>query len=229
MDINAYIDAGKKLYKAYNEGIENVNGVMREFDKRCAESKNIIAKPGTLLYDFFGTIMNEAAKKAMTNTQNKQLISDIIYKPSGDNVCGRGDGGNGNHYSGFSAEAIEKLNGRTAKMMQERIGTSLIIPPIELIYVKGKLRPHIIFNGAATVVFWADGTKTVVKCKKGTEYNAEEGLRWCIIKKLLGDSPEFWNFIKGAVPEDKANKNKYSVWAKKMIAQAKHINKDLNV
>ena len=37
MDINAYVEAGKKLYKAYNEGIENVNGVMREFDKQCAE------------------------------------------------------------------------------------------------------------------------------------------------------------------------------------------------
>lgn len=228
MDINAYIEAGKTLYKAYNEGIENVDGVMREFDKQCAESKNIIAKPGTLLYDLFGTIMNEAAKKAMTNTQNKQLVSDIIYKPFGDNVCGCGDGGNGNHYSGFSAEAIEKLNERTTKMMKERVGTPFPIPLIECINVKGKLRPHIIFNGVATIVFWIDGTKTVVKCKEGTEYNAEEGLRWCIIKKLLGDSPEFWNFIKGAVPEDKADKNKYSVWAKKVIAQAKHINKDLN-
>lgn len=64
MDINAYVEAGKTLYKAYNEGIENVNGVMSEFDKQCAESKNIIAKPGTLLYDLFGTIMNEAAKKS---------------------------------------------------------------------------------------------------------------------------------------------------------------------
>lgn len=228
MDINACVEAGKNLYKAYNKAIESVDNAMNKFDKQCAESKNIIAKPGTLLYDLFGTIMNEAAKKSITNTQNKQLVRDIIYKPSGDNVCDCGDGGNENHCSGFSAKAMEKPNERTTKMMKERAGTPLIIPPIELISVKGKLRPHIIFNGAATIVFWCDGTKTVVKCKEGTEYNAEEGLRWCIIKKLLGDSPEFWNFIKGAVPEDKADKNKYSVWAKKVIAQAKHINKDLN-
>ena len=128
----------------------------------------------------------------------------------------------------YVEEVCAKLNERTTKMMKESVYVPVPIPLIECINVKGKPRPHIIFNGAATIVFWVDGTKTVVKCKEGTEYNAEEGLRWCIIKKLLGDSPEFWNFIKGAVPDDKANKNKYSVWAKKMIAQAKHINKDLN-
>ena len=129
----------------------------------------------------------------------------------------------------YVEEVCAKLNARTDKISKERAYTPFPLPPIEFIKVKDKWKPHIIFNGAATIVFWVDGTKTVVKCKEGTEYNAEEGLRWCIIKKLLGNSPEFWNFIKGAVPEDKANKNKYSVWAKKVIAQAKHINKDLNV
>ena len=128
----------------------------------------------------------------------------------------------------YVEEVCAKLNARTDKILKERVYAPFPVPPIEFIKVKDKWKPHIIFNGAATIVFWCDGTKTVVKCKEGTEYNAEEGLRWCIINKLLGDSPEFWNFIKGAVPEDKANKNKYSVWAKKVIAQAKHINKDMN-
>ena len=128
----------------------------------------------------------------------------------------------------YVEEVCAKLNARTDKIVKERAYAPFPVPPIEFIKVKDKWKPHIIFNGAATIVFWANGTKTVVKCKEGAEYNAEEGLRCCIIKKLLGDSPEFWNFIKGAVPEDKANKNKYSVWAKKVIAQAKHINKDMN-
>lgn len=128
----------------------------------------------------------------------------------------------------YVEEVCAKLNARTDKISKERAYTPFPVTPIEFIKVKDKWKPHIIFNGAATIVFWTDGTKTVVKCKEGAEYNAEEGLRWCIIKKLLGDSPEFWNFIKGAVPEDKANKNKYCVWAKKVIAQAKHINKDMN-
>ena len=128
----------------------------------------------------------------------------------------------------YVEEVCAKLNARTDKISKERAYTPFPVTPIEFIKVKDKWKPHIIFNGAATIVFWTDGTKTVVKCKEGTEYNAEEGLRWCIIKKLIGDSPEFWNFIKGAVSEDKANKNKYSVWAKKVIAQAKHINKDMN-
>lgn len=174
-----------------------------------------------------GKNLCKAYNKAIESVDNAM---NNINNSFGDNACSCGDGGNGNcryRLSHFD-EVIEKLNERTTKMMKERAGTPLIIPPIQFINVKGKWKPHIIFNGAATIVFWCDGTKTVVKCKEGTEYNVEEGLRWCIIKKLLGDSPEFWNFIKGAVPEDKANKNKYCVWAKKMIAQAKHINKDLN-
>lgn len=113
----------------------------------------------------------------------------------------------------YVEEVCAKLNARTDKISKEREYTPFPVTLIEFIKVKDKWKPHIIFNGAATIVFCTDGTKTVVKCKEGTEYNAEEGLRWCIIKKLLGDSPEFWNFIKGAVPEDKADKNKYSVWA----------------
>ena len=196
MNLNEYIEAGKNISKAFNEAITSVDNAMNKFDKQCAESKNITVKPGTLLYDCFGTIMNEAAKNAKENT--------------------------------FREEVCAKLNARADKILKERVYAPFPVPPIEFIKVKDKWKPHIIFNGAATIVFWCDGTKTVVKCKEGTEYNAEEGLRWCIIKKLLGDSPEFWNFIKGAVPEDKADKNKYSVWAKKVIAQAKHINKDMN-
>lgn len=201
MNVNDYVEAGKNFYKAYaetiNKTIESVDNAMNEIDKQRAESKNITVNPGTLLYDCFGTIMNEAAKEAKEKT--------------------------------FREEVCAKLNARTDNILKERAYVPFPVPPIQFINVKGKWKPHIIFNGAATIVFWVDGTKTVVKCKESTEYNAEEGLRWCIIKKLLGDSPEFWNFIKGAVPEDKADKNKYSVWAKKVIAQAKHINKDVNV
>ena len=44
----------------------------------------------------------------------------------------------------------------------------------------------VIFNDPATIVFWKDGTKTVVKCMEGDIYNPEVGLAMCVCKKLYG-------------------------------------------
>lgn len=42
------------------------------------------------------------------------------------------------------------------------------------------------FNGPATIIFWKDGTKTVVKCQEGDEYDSEKGVLFCVLKKLIG-------------------------------------------
>ena len=44
-----------------------------------------------------------------------------------------------------------------------------------------------IFNDPATIVYWKDGTKTVVKCQEGDTYSAETGLALCFAKKALGN------------------------------------------
>lgn len=41
-------------------------------------------------------------------------------------------------------------------------------------------------NGLATIVFWADGTKTVVKCSDEDLYDAEKAVAMCFMKKALG-------------------------------------------
>ena len=61
--------------------------------------------------------------------------------------------------------------------------------------------PHIpkikdvIFNPPATIVFWDDGTKTVVKCEN-EEFDPEKGLAMAITKKALGNKYEYYNVIK---------------------------------
>ena len=47
------------------------------------------------------------------------------------------------------------------------------------------------FNGPATIVFWADGTKTVVKCQNGDDYSEEVGLAMCIVKKVFGNTSKY--------------------------------------
>ena len=47
---------------------------------------------------------------------------------------------------------------------------------------------HVIFSGPATIVFWADGDKTIVKCKPGDEYSYDVGIAMATLKKIFGDS-----------------------------------------
>ena len=45
---------------------------------------------------------------------------------------------------------------------------------------------RVVYNDPATIVFWRDGTKTVVKCQQGDTYDKEKGLALCFMKKALG-------------------------------------------
>ena len=44
----------------------------------------------------------------------------------------------------------------------------------------------ILVNGQATIVFWADSTKTVVKCRPDDSYDVEKAVAMCFMKKALG-------------------------------------------
>lgn len=49
------------------------------------------------------------------------------------------------------------------------------------------LRPvRAVFSGPATILFWPDETKTVVKCQDGEPFDAEKGVALAILKKLHG-------------------------------------------
>lgn len=47
---------------------------------------------------------------------------------------------------------------------------------------------HIITNPPATIILWKDDSKTVVKCMDGDEYDVEQGIAMCLLKKLLSDN-----------------------------------------
>ena len=50
-----------------------------------------------------------------------------------------------------------------------------------------------IFNDPATICYWNDGTKTVVKCQEGDTYSPEAGLALCYMKKILGNTSKDLN------------------------------------
>lgn len=61
---------------------------------------------------------------------------------------------------------------------------------------------RVIFNDPATIVYWADGSKTVVKCQEGDIYSKETGLALCIAKKALGNKGNFNEVFKKYIPEE---------------------------
>ena len=64
---------------------------------------------------------------------------------------------------------------------------------------------NVIFNNPATIVFWSDGTKTVVKCDEKDEFDPEKGLAMAICKKHFGGG--FYNDIfKKWIPKEETPK-----------------------
>ena len=72
-------------------------------------------------------------------------------------------------------------------------------------YEKMKIE-NVIFNDPATIVFWRDGSKTVVKAQN-EPFNKEKGLAMAIAKKVYGNEGNYYNefkkFIKDEPKEEK--------------------------
>lgn len=58
----------------------------------------------------------------------------------------------------------------------------------------------VIFNNPATIVFWKDCTKTVVKAQDD-QYDKMVGLAMCISKKVLGNKGNYYNVFKKWIEE----------------------------
>lgn len=89
----------------------------------------------------------------------------------------------------------------------------------------------VIFNHPATIVFFEDGTKVVVKTKFGEVFDYEKGLAMAICKKALGDA--YRSTFKKWVPEtkkdfhyDHGNAKSISVAAKDFSSALKRLLED---
>ena len=66
----------------------------------------------------------------------------------------------------------------------------------------------VIFNNPATIVIWANGDKTVVKCD-GEKYDPEKGLAMAITKYLLGNNQGYYyDIFTKWLPKKKQSKKK---------------------
>lgn len=88
----------------------------------------------------------------------------------------------------FNRNLYQYLLGYTTEMSSSRI------PEIK----------NVIFNNPATIVFWEDGTKTVVKCQDGDEFDPEKGLAMAIVKKACGNKGSYCNKLKKWLPKEES-------------------------
>ena len=59
----------------------------------------------------------------------------------------------------------------------------------------------VIVNNPATIVFWSDGKKTVVKCAGDEAFDEEKGLAMAISKRVLGNQGNYYNEFKKWLPK----------------------------
>lgn len=126
-------------------------------------------------------------------------------------------------YTNYSVEPIYKIFGIEVTISKNKRNTIFLIkkkerrnemPFGELYYFDyssiifkepNRFIPSIkkvIFNDPATIVFWEDGSKTVVKCQDGDIYDPEKGLAMAISKKALGNQGNYCNEFKEWLPEE---------------------------
>lgn len=103
--------------------------------------------------------------------------------------------------------AFEMPNEAFARLRRENreLVIELARTKVQLLLAQCKMQPQIenvIFNDPATVVFWADGSKTVVKCQPGDAFSKELGLAMAICKKVYGNKGNYNDVFKKWVPQD---------------------------
>lgn len=60
---------------------------------------------------------------------------------------------------------------------------------------------NVIFHDPATIVYWMDGSKTVVKCQSGDTFDPEKGLAMAIAKRVYGDNGRYCELFKKWIPD----------------------------
>lgn len=89
----------------------------------------------------------------------------------------------------------------TKELLNAKYGTKLFHHPITP-FSQTPVIVNVIYNDPATIVFWPDGTKTVVKVQDDDVFDPEKGLAMAISKKFLGNQGNYYNEFKKWLPKE---------------------------
>ena len=92
----------------------------------------------------------------------------------------------------YGVEGISTRNAANGDINNASISTRKV--EYNAMFKRAKIK-NVIFNDPATIVFWSDGTKTVVKCGENDIYDPEKGLAMAVAKKYLGTNKSHSNYM----------------------------------
>ena len=121
---------------------------------------------------------------SMTRQNGKRQAQDLIDKK---------DQFDAFLYAMHDAEVTESMWDAYRVMVNSTYGLPKLRIPSHL-RVK-----DVIFNDPATIVFWEDGTKTVVKAVN-EDFDPEKGLAMAFTKKALGNQGNYFKQLKKWIP-----------------------------
>lgn len=58
----------------------------------------------------------------------------------------------------------------------------------------------VIYNDPATVIYWSDKTRTVVKCQPGDTYDPKTGFLLALCKKVCGNTGNYNDLLRECIP-----------------------------
>lgn len=140
--------------------------------------------------DFDGTLIMENGTKIPVTIDYIETTADTFPKFEG-HVTGTAKVSYRSLYDIRNDAEVPRNTYRNILNSTYGIG-SLRIPEIK----------NVIFNDPATIVFWEDGTKTVVKCQDSDEFDHEKGLAMAIAKKAYGNKGSYCNKMKKWLPKE---------------------------
>lgn len=113
----------------------------------------------------------------------KEAIEALAYRENNNNMYYVG----GRHLGKSYTTYIDEINDRFGIRSSWRVAYEKERDKFEI--------KDVIFNDPATIVLWADGTKTVVKAEN-EEFDPEKGLAMAISKRALGGKYDYYDTFK---------------------------------
>lgn len=156
--------------------------VKEVYDSLNEDQKNLLYMLPSIAMDGI-TFMVEQGTHSQEEELKKSRLKDVINSIYGINSTKNNDKGETN---------------MPTFMESHNIAYSLI-RDTPVFNADGSIK-KVVFSGPATIVIWKDGTKTVVKCMEGDEYDPEKGLMMCIMEKLLGGKSAVKKLFKKHIP-----------------------------
>jgi len=80
---------------------------------------------------------------------------------------------------------------------------------------------QITYSGKTTIVFWQDGTKTIVKCAENEEFVPEIGVAEAIAEKIFGSRNQFLKAVRRGYRQPATQDEKQQFLKEKAEAKAK--------